>query len=61
LGEKVYTNAIIEINFDVKKPRSSSVSAVEDVFSGKSLQKAKKIKERYPHVKFEEIFNYVSK
>lgn len=45
----------------MKKRRSSSVSTGDDTFSGKSIEKAKLIKDKFPGARFGDIFDFVAK
>jgi len=61
-SEKVYVDQKINVHFEVKKPnRSSSVSGMDDLYSGVFVNKAKKMKDKIPYAKFEDLIRFVSK
>ncbi len=60
-GEKKYIGKPFEINIDVKMLKSFSATDDLPVIANDSIQKAKKLKDAFPHAKFEDLLSFISK
>jgi len=64
LGEKIKIGEAIVLSYVVEKSRSFSMADITSKLSGFSpmvIKKSKAMKEHFPHTKYEDLMNYISK